>query len=105
MAPRKRDGSCLFVFARVCKGWRKAQLKVGGRLRTRVRSDAILPGQVALAKWALAEGCPREKGNGANMATLAAWYGHVELVKWLCGEGGFAMDETVMAMAAGSGNL
>ena len=32
MAKRKRDGNCcLFVFARVCKGWRKAQLKVGAR--------------------------------------------------------------------------
>ena len=24
MAKRKREGNCLFVFARVCKGWRKA---------------------------------------------------------------------------------
>ena len=32
MAKRERDGNCLFVFARVCKNWRKAQLKVGGRL-------------------------------------------------------------------------
>ena len=31
MAKRKRDGNCLFVFARVCKEWRKAQLKVGPR--------------------------------------------------------------------------
>ena len=36
MAQRKRDGNCLLVFAMVCKGWRKAQLKVGGPLRTRV---------------------------------------------------------------------
>ena len=34
MAKRKRDGNCLFVFAMVCKPWRKAQLKVGGPLRT-----------------------------------------------------------------------
>jgi len=104
MAERERDGNCLFVFARVCKGWRKAQLKVGGRLRTRVRSDVIAPGSVALAKWALAEGCPREK-DGDNMAEVAADYGHTELVKWLCGEGGIEMDEWVMAEAAGSGNL
>ena len=32
LAERKRDGNCLFVFARVCKNWRKAQLKVGGPL-------------------------------------------------------------------------
>ena len=32
MAKRERDGNCLFVFARVCKNWRKAQLKVGGPL-------------------------------------------------------------------------
>ena len=50
MADRKRDGNCLFVSARVCKGWRKAQLKVGGPLRTRVPSDVVLPGSVALVK-------------------------------------------------------
>ena len=100
MARRKRDGNCLFVFALVCKGWRKAQLKVGGPLRTRVKSDVILPGSVALAKWALAEGCPRESGYCFSMAWFAARYGQVELVKWLCGEGGFAMDKWVMEQAA-----
>ena len=59
MAQRKRDGNCLFVFAMVCKPWREAQQKIGGRLRTRVESDVVQPGSVALAKWALAEGCPR----------------------------------------------
>ena len=39
------------------------------------------------------------------MARYAAQYGHTELAKWLCGEGGFAMDEGVMWWAAGSGNL
>ena len=39
------------------------------------------------------------------MATEAARHGHLELVQWLCGEGGFAMDADVMWMAAGSGNL
>ena len=29
----------------------------------------------------------------------------MELVQWLCGEGGFAMDEWVMKFAAKSGNL
>ena len=29
------------------------------------------------------------------MAHHAALYGNLELVKWLCGEGGFAMDERV----------
>ena len=105
MAKRQRDGNCLFVFARVCKHWRKAQLKVGGPLRTRVGSDVILPRSVTLAKWALAEGCPREHENGVTMAEAAAWYGRLELVKWLCGEGGFAMDERVMRSAARSGNL
>ena len=38
------------------------------------------------------------------MAFAAAHYGHLQLVKWLCGEGGFAMDEDVMARAARSGN-
>jgi len=104
---RKREGNCLLVFARVCRAWRKAQLKVGGPLCTRVRSDVILPGSVTLAKWALAEGCPRddEDEDGFTMASEAAWYGSLELVKWLCGEGGFAMDEGVMMEAAGSGNL
>jgi len=103
---RKRDGNCLFVFALVCKPWRKAQLKVGGPLCTRVESDVIGLGSVALAKWALAEGCPgRENMYGYTMAHAAAWYGHFELVKWLCGEGGFAMHEGVMVYAAQGGNL
>jgi len=93
------------MFAMVCRGWRKAQLKVGGRLRTRVRSDVLLPGSVALAKWALAEGCPRENRYGYTMAHAAARYGQAELVKWLCGEGGFAMDKRVMGWAAWKGNL
>ena len=98
-------GNCLFVFARVCRAWRKVQLKVGGLLRTRVKSDVIAPGSVALVKWALAEGCPREN-YGYTMAHNAAAYGHLELVKWLCGEeGGFAMDGWVMAYATMSGDL
>ena len=106
MAWRKRDGNCLFVFARVCKLWRKAQLEVGGPLRTRVDSDVILPGSVALAKWALAEGCPREDDrNGFTMAHTAALHGHMVLVRWLIQEQGFAMDRILMAAAAGSGNL
>ena len=39
------------------------------------------------------------------MAAAAAMYGHLELVKWLCGEGGFAMDKVVMEDAAMSGDL
>ena len=110
MEKRKRDGNCLFVFARVCKPWRKAQLKVGGPLRTRVKSDVILPGSVALAKWALAEGCPMNDSSqpvevAFDMAEVAARYGHLELVQWLCGEGGLAMDKELMWKAASSGNL
>ena len=105
MAKRKRDGNCLLVVALVCKPWRKAQLKVGAPLCTRVWSDVILPGSVALAKWALAEGCPRADERGYTMANAAAQQGQLELVKWLCGEGGFAMDEWVMEYAASSGNL
>ena len=108
LARRKREGNSLFVFARVCKEWRKAQIKVGGPLRTRVWLDVLLPGRVALAKWALAEGCPRESRNfffGFTLAIPAAYHGHLELVKWLCGEGGFEMDKPVMQCAAESGNL
>ena len=39
------------------------------------------------------------------MAEFAARYGHLVLVKWLCGEGGFAVDKLVVRGAAGSGNL
>ena len=39
------------------------------------------------------------------MAGYAADYGHLELVKWLCGEGGFAMNEGLMWSAARGGNL
>ena len=104
MAKRKRDGNCLFVFAMVCKPWRKAQLKVGAPLRTRVESDVILPGSVALAKWALAEGCPRET-YGGTMAVAAASFGHRELVQFLIREQGFTMDEGVMGWAARNGDL
>ena len=102
------------MFALVCKEWRKAQLKVGGPLRTRVESDVILPGSAALAKWALAEGCPRYysmahcaalHGMWYTMASIAAKHGHLELVKWLYGEGGYAMDKVVMWNAARGGNL
>ena len=34
------------------------------------------------------------------MAGFAAKHGHLELVKWLCGEEGLAMNEEVMANAA-----
>ena len=110
MADRKRKGNCLFVFARVCREWRKAQLKVGGPLRTRAHSDVIMPGSVALAKWALAEGFPMQISTMWTMAHEAAAYGQLELVKWLFGEGGFEMDEEmnddrVTNSAASSGNL
>ena len=98
-------GNCLFAFAMVGKAWRKAQLAVGGRLCTRVESDVIGPGRVALAKWALAEGCPRENETGFTAAASAAEHGHRELVQWLIQEQGFAMDTIVMAGAARSGNL
>ena len=39
------------------------------------------------------------------MACEAALRGQRELVQWLCGEGGFAMDKWVMCGAAGSGDL
>ena len=98
-----------FMFARVCKGWRKAQLKVRGPLRIRIISDVIAPGSVALAKWALAEGCPRaDDGGFPTMATEAASHGHLELVRWLCEEepqgGGFEMDD-LMTNAVIGGNL
>ena len=81
MGKWKRDGKGLFVFAMVCRGWRKAQLKVGGPLRTRVWSDVLLPRSVALVKWALAEGCPREDEYGITMAEVAAARGHLELAR------------------------
>ena len=39
------------------------------------------------------------------MAHVAARYGQLELMKWLCGEGGFAMDKLVMKQAAMRGTL
>ena len=39
------------------------------------------------------------------MTHFAASCGHLELVKWLCGEGGFEMDEGVAGWAAHGGNL
>ena len=110
MKERAREGTCcLYIFARVCKPWRKAQLKaqvqVGGPLLTRACSYVIDPGRVELAKWALAEGCPRRHSNGINMAHAAAYRGHLELVQWLVRVEGFEMDEMVVSRAARSGNL
>ena len=106
MEERECEGNCcLFVFALVCKGWRKAQLEVGGPLRTRVVSDVLLPGPVALAKWALAEGCPTEDGDGYCMCFTAAGHGNLELVRWLVREQDFALHEDIMWVAARSGNL
>ena len=55
---------------------------------------------MALAKWALAKGCPRDDGDEEvhpwTMAMAAAQYAHAELVQWLCGEGGFAMDDELV---------
>ena len=48
---------------------------------------------MALAKWALAEGCPRV-GNGFTMAHAAAMYGHMVLVRWLIQEQGFAVTRS-----------
>ena len=50
-------------------------------------SDVILTGQVALARWALAEGCPRDDGGGITMAHVAAFDGHREILQGLRGEG------------------
>ena len=105
MAKRQREGNCLFPFARVCKDWRKAQLLVGGPLRSQAHSDVAMPGSVALAKWALEEGCSGKKNEHWSLAHAAASHGHRELVQWLCGDGGFAMDWAVMWKAAKSGNL
>ena len=59
-----------------------------------------------LAKWALAEGCPRERGDGGTtVASAAAQFGHISLVQWLIQEQGFAMDKRVMENAAFSSNL
>ena len=105
---RKRNGSSLYMFARVCKEWRQAQLKVcRGWLHTCVESHVILPGRVALAKWALADGCKSEEQGVPvpnTMVHLAARHGHRELVQWLCGEGGFKMDVRVMWEAAEYGH-
>ena len=105
MAKREQEGpSGLLAFALVCKEWRKAQLKVGGPLRSRVMSDVLLPGRVPLAKWALADGCPRDDDGYDTMASGAAAFGHLELVQWLALKGGFKMDH-VLRSAVLSGNL
>ena len=88
----ERKGLGLFVFALVCRRWRKAQLKVGGPLRTWVYPDVIMPGRVELAKWALAEGCPRMAKHGTNLAEAAVQHAHLELAKWLHREKGFSID-------------
>ena len=93
---RQREGFGLLAFAMVCKPWRKAQIKAGGPLRSRVLSDVVLPGRVELAKWALAEGCPRELASYDTMATRAAFLGHMELVQWLIKDEGFTNGSNEM---------
>ena len=75
LAARKRESASrgLFIFAMVCKGWRAAQLRVGGPLRTLIMSDVFLatwtPGTDPyrrdpprkIIEWALAQGCPKKK--------------------------------------------
>ena len=103
--PGEYRPSGLLAFALVCKPWRKAQLKVGGPLCSRALMDVVLPGRVELAKWALAEGCPRADETGFTLAQVAASHGHLELVQWLIQEQGFAMDQEAMRFAAAAGNL
>ena len=120
MDQRKRVGNCLFVFARVSKEWRKAQLKVGGPLRSRFMSDVLLPGRVELLKWALAEGCPREGPDGTfdgidvhamgvdggtTMAHQAANAGKVAILQYLVEEENFPMDLVMIRKAAHYGHL
>ena len=74
------------------------------------RGPAAHPGCVergpngnALAKWALAEGRPRDDGGNEDPFTLAhaaAEQGHLELVVSRIGEGGFALNKWVMEFAA-----
>ena len=99
---RRADGNCLYPFARVGKGWRKAQRQVGGRLRTRLKSDIVSPGRVELVRWALAEGCPRER---ALMAYVGAERGHVQVVQWVVEELDFNPDRHLMSRAAIGGKL
>ena len=112
------EGLPLFVFARVCKGWRAAQQKFAARyenedrpparLCTRVGFDLAASGRVELVKWALAEGCPTDNGHYSTpytVANLAAEFGHLELLKWLCREQGFATNHKMLWSAALCGNL
>ena len=92
MEERAAEPSGLFALALVCKGWRAAQLKVGARLRSRAGSDVMMPGRVELAKWALAEGCPRMAKHGTNLAEAAVQHAHLELAKWLHREKGVSID-------------
>ena len=120
MRLRPDDGLGLFAFAMVCKPWRKAQRKVGKKMRTSVRVHVTGPGRVAVARWALAEGCPKDsprRDGQTTIASMAAEQGHFELVQWLCREqavvdyspeASFASVQAALAVmqrAAFSGNL
>ena len=69
MARQKREGNCLLVFALVCKGWRRAQLKVRGRCVQWLRGEgcprdwwtcriAVATGDVEMLRFARENGCP-----------------------------------------------
>ena len=104
----------LFIFAMVCKAWRAAQLKVGGKLCTLVLSDVFLadwepgtyrlPGYEApreIVKWALKNGCPRKNTGrvdgyilrgSSHLACIAMELGDLQMVKWLCTKQGCPVD-------------
>ena len=107
-AQRAKPGRSLFVFATVCKRWRTVQQIVGNPLRSHAVTDVVRHGRVALAKWALANGCPNNtswRGTEMLMVDTAAMFGHMDLVQWLCQDRGHTIDRNVMAWAASSGNL
>ena len=92
-----------YAFAATCKGWRKA---ARGLLRAEApeqapwlmtyAADLVDKGSVALVRWALAMGCPRESGRKRapdelwSLPEMAADAGHLQVLQWLlAADGGF----------------
>ena len=68
MEERKREGNCLFVFALVCKGWRKGHPKVKVLSRSRQNQCRIRRRPPAPGLHAVGRGARQALGRGQHLS-------------------------------------
>ena len=113
--PRAGTAQNLFLFALVCKGWRKVQRDVAAQsspaapLRTRA-INVLASGSTSLVEWALAAGCPTENaGDNARQrpstaVEVSAALGAEVVLRHLV-DRGFSMDTRINSGHSGFGSL